>query len=311
MYFCHKQLIMAISITNIENTNSAFCDIILLGAELPIDLVCSQLSNFSNHFEDLSLGKMTLSKADMHLCGSIVEDWKKRGAMVIWLKEVDGICQNEEENIILTNKINSDNINAAHWGYQRILCSPDDIYRLEANSGQSLSLGMLSLHNHLVEPLMRRVENLCIDLNVCSAYTVPNVHDAIVTGMDINQLISCAKYAGSSENLKSVSFNVSNIEFQEGKTPEIEIMSQCIWYLVESYSNRTSIDFENAEMHYIQNEDLEEGLQFAYVEKTNQWWVKLHEDDYDFIPCSETEYNETKDGHTPQRLLDALTQITH
>jgi hypothetical protein len=141
-----------------------------------------------------------------------------------------------------SNKLND----FTNIGYQRHLCSTDEIELMEKLFFEYISLGEISENNNKAEPFIRDanivgfdVKSLSFNSNVSSDISYPN---------GINPRLACilAKYAGSS--FKTQFFGL--FELLETKI-SYKLYAEIIWYFIDGFRNRTNeINFNDSNKFY-------------------------------------------------------------
>jgi hypothetical protein len=200
-----------------------------------------------------------------------------------------------------SNKLND----FTNIGYQRHLCSTDEIELMEKLFFEYISLGEISENNNKAEPFIRDanivgfdVKSLSFNSNVSSDISYPN---------GINPRLACilAKYAGSS--FKTQFFGL--FELLETKI-SYKLYAEIIWYFIDGFRNRTNeINFNDSNKFYkyfVQTSGND--LVFFKSKITNRWWMEIKSIDKKvskYIPCLEEDYQASLGDNLPKRWIIA------
>jgi len=200
-----------------------------------------------------------------------------------------------------SNKLND----FTNIGYQRHLCSTDEIELMEKLFFEYISLGEISENNNKAEPFIRDanivgfdVKSLSFNSNVSSDISYPN---------GINPRLACilAKYAGSS--FKTQFFGL--FELLETKI-SYKLYAEIIWYFIDGFKNRTNeINFNDSNKFYkyfVQTSGND--LVFFKSKITNRWWMEIKSIDKKvskYIPCLEEDYQASLGDNLPKRWIIA------
>jgi hypothetical protein len=200
-----------------------------------------------------------------------------------------------------SNKLND----FTNIGYQRHLCSTDEIELMEKLFFEYISLGEISENNNKAEPFIRDanivgfdVKSLSFNSNVSSDISYPN---------GINPRLACilAKYAGSS--FKTQFFGL--FELLETKI-SYKLYAEIIWYFIDGFRNRTNeINFNDSNKFYkyfVQTSGND--LIFFKSKITNRWWMEIKSIDKKvskYIPCLEEDYQASLGDNLPKRWIIA------
>ncbi|MEK9756294.1 MAG: arginase family protein [Bacteroidota bacterium] len=200
-----------------------------------------------------------------------------------------------------SNKLND----FTNIGYQRHLCSTDEIELMEKLFFEYISLGEISENNNKAEPFIRDanivgfdVKSLSFNSNVSSDISYPN---------GINPRLACilAKYAGSS--FKTQFFGL--FELLETKISN-KLYAEIIWYFIDGVRNRTNeINFNDSNKFYkyiVQTSGND--LVFFKSKITNRWWMEIKSIDKKvskYIPCLEEDYQASLGDNLPKRWIIA------
>ena len=194
------------------------------------------------------------------------------------------------------------------FGYQTYLCSPNELSLLEQMDFNLLRLGEVNADIKEMEPYMRDLDHLSVDLSVvkhseasATAYSSPN-------GMTAEGLCAMLRYAGMSHGIKSVLFSDLNPRL-DNNGQSVKVYAQAIWYFVEGlhlrYDDFPEEERNNFQRFYVSSELSD--LIFYKSEQSGRWWVELPNVDplieKSLLPCSFLDYKKAVDGLFSDRLL--------
>jgi arginase family enzyme len=194
------------------------------------------------------------------------------------------------------------------FGYQTYLCSPNELSLLEQMDFNLLRLGEVNADIKEVEPYMRDLDHLSVDLSVvkhseasATVYSSPN-------GMTAEGLCAMLRYAGMSHGIKSVLFSDLNPRLDKNGQ-SVKVYAQAIWYFVEGlhlrYDDFPDEERDNFQRFYVSSELSD--LIFYKSEQSGRWWVEFPNEDplieKPLLPCSLLDYKKAVDGLLSDRLL--------
>ena len=193
------------------------------------------------------------------------------------------------------------------FGYQTYLCSPNELGLLEQMDFNLLRLGEVNADIKEMEPYMRDLDHLSVDLSVvkhseasATVYSSPN-------GITAEVLCAMFRYAGMSHGIKSVLFSDLNPRLDKNGQ-SVKVYAQAIWYFLEGLHLRYD-DFPDEERNNFQRFHVSSELSdliFYKSEQSGRWWVELPKNpssDKVLLPCSFLDYKKAVDGLLSDRLL--------
>jgi hypothetical protein len=196
--------------------------------------------------------------------------------------------------------------NQSFLGYQRHLCDYRSLKFAEEFCPDSLSLGQMKSHPHLIEPILRDSEVLYINLNVLRTSELPNSVDSWPSGLITEDLCQIMKFAGNSLRLKSVIIDFSGIVPSENNS-ESKLIAELYWYLLEGMRMRQSdhpIFNSNVSEYVVQISDYDTEIVFIKSNISQRWWLKLEEEEnIPYVSCAHEEYQLSIRNEIPERLM--------
>lgn len=286
-----------------ESLNNVFSDVLFLGKDDLFKVIIGELSSYSNHFEELSLQKITFSTIDD--LNHALEMCIKKGIIPIAFtndfEQLSILSRFFENNFYLSNKIDFKNNTMKCIGFQRHINELEDIQRhLDSTS---FSLGKLNMDVNALEPALREAEIMVVDLNVLSS-SVVQLKDNKITGLSADTLIQLIKFASHSPNLKALILNTGNIIENQSKSAA-EILATGIWYFLEGILQGQHKPSQNDEKYFVSINETEEPILFIHSLKYDKWWFQLESGSKNYA-CTYAEYEQTVNGDLPDRILDKV-----
>lgn len=263
--------------------------------------------SFFNVFEKYSIdfSKISLSKANVGDFKTIIQNASKKGMCVIALDfDISDLPDSVfNEVFYFSNRIISNPKHITHHlGFQRHLCSLEDIIMLESASNKSSSLGMLRNAMDDAEPLLREQECMLVDLNVCTSLLVCN-NESLPTGLSCEELIQLIRFGALSDKSGLLAF----INQNDYTLNDLHTMAMSIWYFVEGLQE-DSLKVENAsEKVFTHIENIDQDFEFAINKEFEKYWVRQINEEH-FLPCSKNDYDEAQQGILSKRLYKVFME---
>lgn len=199
-----------------------------------------------------------------------------------------------------------------HIGYQRHLCSINDIYEIEENMYNALSLGKIRSFPAQLEPTLRDTQILHVDLDCMRTSDAPNTKGTLPSGFNAEELCQTMKYVGTADNLSAVFISCDMAS--ERHQPEASLIAESIWYFMEgvnmSMKDHPSIskDFSAFIVH---SNILDYDLEFLKHNQSSKWWLCYSTESKSkfYLACSYEEYQLSVGEEVPDRLLKFLSEF--
>ena len=199
-----------------------------------------------------------------------------------------------------SNKLND----FTNIGYQRHLCSYDEIELMEKLFFEKISLGEILENNMRAEPIIRDADIVGFDsksLSLCGNSN-PN-------GIDSRLACILSKYAGQS--IKTSVFGLFDLNKNEVSN---KLYSEIIWYFIDSLNNRTfESNFDDSQLFFkyiVQTSGRD--IIFYKSKISERWWMTVNSSSNDkikFLPCLESDYQDALNDDLPARWLKASKRI--
>ena len=199
-----------------------------------------------------------------------------------------------------SNKLND----FTNIGYQRHLCSYDEIKLMEKLFFEKISLGEISENNIRAEPIIRDADIVGFDMKSLSFYGNSNPN-----GIDSRLACILSKYAG--QNIKTSIFGLFDLNKNEVSN---KLYSEIIWYFIDSLNNRTyESNFDDSQLFFkyiVQTSGRD--ILFYKSKISERWWMTVSSSNNDkikFLPCLESDYQDALNDNLPVRWLKASKRI--
>ena len=197
------------------------------------------------------------------------------------------------------------------FGYQGYLCSPSEVTLLRNLDFNLLRLGELNADISEMEPYIRDLDHLSIDLSVVKSSDAPATAYSSPNGITAETLCSLMRYTGMSHGIKSVLFSELNPRLDKSQQSS-KVFAQSIWHFIEGFHLRND-DFPEISSNNFKKFHVSAGLLdlvFYKSSLTNRWWVELlrtkQSPTISLLSCSVNDYNKAVEGCLSERLLNQL-----
>jgi len=197
-----------------------------------------------------------------------------------------------------SNKLND----FTNIGYQRHLCSYEEMELMEKLFFEKISLGEISENNLKAEPIIRDADIVGFDMKSLSENFNPN-------GIDSRLACILSKYVGQSN--KTSFFGLFDLNKNEISN---KLYSEIIWYFIDSLNNRTTeSNFNDSQLFFkyiVQTSGRD--IIFYKSKISERWWMTVNSsrnDKIKFLPCLEIDYREALNDNLPSRWLKASKRI--
>tara|TARA_B110000977_G_scaffold61735_1_gene83995 strand:- start:188 stop:1321 length:1134 start_codon:yes stop_codon:yes gene_type:complete len=197
------------------------------------------------------------------------------------------------------------------FAYQSYLCAPTEVSLLKNMDFNLIRLGVFNQDYSELEPYVRDLDHLSIDLSVMRASDSPATNYSSPNGISAEAICSLLRYAGMSQGIKSVLFSELNPSLDKNSQSS-KVYAQAIWYFMEGlqlrYDDFPDLNSENFKKFHV-NAGFSE-LIFYKSNSSGRWWVELisanNNSNISLLPCSVNDYNKALEGLISERLLTQL-----
>ena len=211
------------------------------------------------------------------------------------------------------NKIIIDDSNSlndfTNIGYQRHLCSHDELQLMEKLFFEYISLGEISENNMKAEPIMRNSNIVGFDMKSLSFSASYDQTQGNPNGIDSRLACILTKYAGQSNKTNFLGlFELSNNKVSS------KLYSEIIWYFLDGVDKRIiESDFNDSQTfnkYIVQTSGRD--IIFYKSKISEKWWMLVDTSknkSISYLPCLESDYLEALNDNIPIRWLKATKRV--
>jgi len=209
----------------------------------------------------------------------------------------------------VSNTIDNQVPNINYIGYQRHLCTLDSVFKAENVLFNSLSLGKMRSFPSLIEPVLRDVDQIFVDLNAVRSSDSPSTKGTYPTGLHAEELCQILKHVGTGTKIQAVYFDFDILS--EPTYTEACLLAEAIWYFTEGVNIRVNDHPDRSSDHtkFINHSSLmDEDLEFYKHNQTSRLWLKheIENGNIEYLACSFDEYQASIGEDMPERLYKFL-----
>ena len=211
------------------------------------------------------------------------------------------------------NKIIIDDSNSlndfTNIGYQRHLCSHDELQLMEKLFFEYISLGEISENNMKAEPIMRNSNIVGFDMKSLSFSASFDQNEGNPNGIDSRLACILTKYAGQSNKTNFLGlFELSNNKVSS------KLYSEIIWYFLDGVDKRIiESDFNDSQTfnkYIVQTSGRD--IIFYKSKISEKWWMLVDTSknkSISYLPCLESDYLDALNDNIPIRWLKATKRV--
>lgn len=191
--------------------------------------------------------------------------------------------------------------------YQGHFCDPELLETLSDHGNEIIRLGAFRDQPEEVEPLLRPSHGLWVHLSALRHSEVAGVKGCAPSGLHIEEACKFGRYAGLSQELRSVGMYGLSGECLSGPAPMTAAL--IAYYLAEGFSvrfqERPGIDMVQ---FVLELTAVSLRLEFVHSPRTDRWWCRdiSHSKPKEFVPCSYVSFNTARQGELSEALEKAL-----
>ena len=194
-------------------------------------------------------------------------------------------------------------------GYQRHLCSHDELQLMEKLFFEYISLGQISENNMKAEPIMRNANIVGFDMKSLSFSASFNKTQGNPNGIDSRLACILSKYAGQSNKTNFLGLFELNNNVISNK-----LYSEIIWYFLDGINKRIiESDFNDSQTfnkYIVQTSGRD--IIFFKSKVSEKWWMLIDttkNTTVTYLPCLESDYLDALNDNIPIRWLKATKRI--
>jgi len=198
-------------------------------------------------------------------------------------------------------------------GYQSYFVAQEELDLLDQLHFELYRLGALTSDIRGVEPLLRSVDLLSVDMKSVEASALGEVNEASPNGFTGREICALMRYAGIGDTVK-----VAGIYEIVNNPKSNALAAQMIWYFMEGYSLRIYEEptAENPDFLKFNVPTDAEHLVFYKSLRTERWWIQVPKGNFEqaarptdkplLVPCLESDYRKALDNEVPERWMSAF-----
>lgn len=286
---------------------------IIIASESHFSLLSGIFKNYKNHFKNISIYDFGILR-DQVSVEELIQNFNHKGILPFFIGSqnlfIAKYAEKYHKSIFhFSNTINQINTDVQvskqeYIGYQRHLCTYEDIAEIESYHQNSMSLGKMRTYTYLCEPILRDANLVLFDTNVYRASDCPENPECLPTGMNAEEVCQIFRYLGTSSDLKAVFIDDQKITMKSA-----HLLAESFWYFAEGF-NMKSTDHPSQDQEFsefIVDNDSHEEITFVKNNRTQRWWVKNTTDvEALFMACAFEEYQACVQNDVPERLQSFL-----
>ena len=274
------------------------------------------LRNFYSHFKNIQLYDLGYLREinDENIDKIISLCYKHNVVPVITGFEIslDRIKNMDADDFIVSNHIRSGLTGCNYISHQRHLCKSEDIYIAEETKYDTISLGKMRSNPNILEPTMRSVDLLYVDLQALRSSDAPNINFSYPTGLYAEEFCQILKYAGAGCFIRGLFFQATLKS--AACSQESILIAESIWYFAEGLNIRMNDHPEKSSDHtrfIIHAPSVDEDLEFFKHNQTEKWWLKhpTFRNDNQYLACSYEEYQASIGDELPSRVFKFINSV--
>ncbi len=211
------------------------------------------------------------------------------------------------------NKIIIDDSNSlndfTNIGYQRHLCSHDELQLMEKLFFEYISLGEITENNMKAEPVMRNANIVGFDMKSLSFSASFDQDQGNPNGIDSRLACILTKYAGQSNKTNFLGL----FELSDNKVSS-KLYSEIIWYFLDGVDKRIiESDFNDSQTfnkYIVQTSGRD--IIFYKSKISEKWWMLVDSSknkSISYLPCLESDYLDALNDNIPIRWLKATKRV--
>lgn len=279
-------------------------------------LIREKLYSLNNHFPNLNIADFgNIISSREKEAAEIIKKALDLGIIVVFLdciplsiiKEISPFSNVKWINSGIES--NEELIHPDYIGFQRQLMPWGKLMQIEKSHPDSISLGLIRSEFTKLEPLLRKTQNLIVELSSLKSSCCPISLNNLPTGLTPEEICQICRYAGNSNDVRVVAFNLQTKQKSVNSSSEHLIIAHSLWYFLEGLSHRViedpSISEVGFNVFHVYLKDYEDELQFYQSISSGLYWFKIQDPgrSSQFIPCTHEDYIMCIKGELPERLF--------
>jgi formiminoglutamase len=204
-------------------------------------------------------------------------------------------------------------------GYQSYLQDISSVRLMEKLCFEHFRLGSIRDHFEVMEPVIRDLDLLSLDLGAIKMQDFPATVDPVPFGFSGEEFVRLCWYAGNNDFRKGIGF-FGYDQRRDVNSQSCNLLAVAIWYFLEGVSSgnphhHPSTDKDNFNLFTVNLDDKSGEINFFKSKILEKWWVEIplsaeQKEKYRnglFISCLYSDYQEALTGELPNRWVQAQT----
>jgi arginase family enzyme len=209
--------------------------------------------------------------------------------------------------------------NFSNIGYQTYFVGATSVDLMNKLYFDAYRVGQVRSDITEIEPVIRTADLLTIDLSAVRQSDAPGNSNPSPNGFTGEEICQAMMYAGLNDLLTGVGiFEYDAASDRQDQTAHL--VAQMIWYFIEGVNNRKN-DFPTANhsgfiTYRVAIEGMDKELVFLKHKTSGRWWMEMPENSpknrlnrYNFLPCSNKDYQQACANEMPDRYWQALQKL--
>jgi arginase family enzyme len=198
--------------------------------------------------------------------------------------------------------------NFTNIGYQTFLNSQEEINLLDTLLFDTYRLGDVKNDLEIVEPVLRDVDMLSIDVGAIRCVDAPANANTMISGLSADDICKITRYAGLSDKLSVLGIYEYN-EKLDNNLQTGQLIAQMIWYYMEGVNYRSyefpTLNLNNFKKYMVMID--EDTYNFYKSDISGRWWMEINVKDNNktkrrtLIPCTYNDYLSANRQEVPNR----------
>ena len=209
--------------------------------------------------------------------------------------------------------------NFSNIGYQTYFVGATSVDLMNKLYFDAYRLGQVRADITEMEPVIRTADLLTVDLSAIRQADAPGNSNPSPNGFTGEEVCQAMMYAGLNDHLSGLGiFEFDGSADRQDQTAHL--VAQMIWYFIEGVSNRKN-DFPSPNhsgfiTYRVTIESMGKDLVFLKHKTSGRWWMEMPEatpksrlNRYNFLPCSQKDYQQACTNEMPDRYWQALQKL--
>jgi len=202
-------------------------------------------------------------------------------------------------------------------GAQAHFFQPDEVRLLDQRHFDLVRLGKAKADMPEIEPILRDADLMSFHLQAMKPAEMPGLEAISPSGFQLEEGCQILRYAGLSDKLKAGLITGFTAETAKNKMSAAGI-ALLIWYFLEGVSQRKQdypVSVKGMTEYVVQVKNVDIQIVFWKSQKSGRWWMQIpvkrknSPNRHRLVPCSYSDYLQSREGSLPDRLIYALDRF--